>query len=222
VEVATEGNEQRPAAERADGLAELRAVVAKAKAGDAAVLPRLREILDREPGLVKHYGDLARHAETAWVALASGNNLYMRETLARAAEARRSELTRPGAGAVERLLVERVVACSAQLNYFSATEANRLAAGDSYRQLQFHAKRVGQAQRMHLAAVGALVAYQRLVPASGVEIAARDPARSDVDREPIDQPVSVAPPPVYTPAFADEPAPQECDGREPVRLRIPY
>jgi len=217
--MATEGTgEQSPQ----EALAEIRDVVSRAKAGDAAVLPRLRAILDRHPELVTHYGDLARQAEAAWIALTAGTNLYLKETLSRAAEARRAELARPGAGAVEKLLVERVVASWLQVNYLAASEANALAAGDSHRQLQFHARRVERAQRMHLAAAGALVTYQRLVPASGAEIAARDPARSDIDREPIDQPVSVAPPPVYTPAFADEPAPQECDGREPVRLRIPY
>ncbi|HVK14372.1 MAG TPA: hypothetical protein VM597_36870, partial [Gemmataceae bacterium] len=49
-------------------------------------------------------------------------------------------------------------------NYFSATEANRLAAGDTYRQLQFHSKRVGQAQRMYLSALGALLMFQKLMP----------------------------------------------------------
>src|SRR3954469_3651023 len=83
--MATEGNEEGQAAtEPADELAELRAVVAKAKAGDAGVLPRLRAILDNNVELVEYYGDLGRHAEAAWLALVGGNNLYLKETLARA------------------------------------------------------------------------------------------------------------------------------------------
>lgn len=150
-----------------DPLAEVREVVARAKAGDTAALPRLRALLDRSPELVRHYGDLARQAEAAWVSLAAGNNLYLKETAVRATEAQRAELARPGAGPIERLLVERVVACGLQLNYFSATEANALAAGDTPRQLQFHARRLGQAERRYLAALGALTSYQRLVPATG-------------------------------------------------------
>ncbi len=159
--MATDGNgEQTPS----KTLAEIRSVIARAKTGDATAVPELRAILDRNPSLVRHFGDLSRQAEGAWIALASGSNLYLKETAVRAAEVQRAELTRPGAQPVEKLLVERVVACGIQLNYFSATEANALDAGDTPKQLQFHAKRLAQAQRMHLAALSALVAYQKLVP----------------------------------------------------------
>lgn len=150
-----------------DPLAEVREVVARAKAGDMSALPRLRALLDHNPELGRNYGNLGRQAEAAWVSLAAGSNLYLKETAGRAAEAQRAELTRPGAGPIERLLVERVVACGLQLNYFSATEANALAAGDTPRQLQFHARRLGQAERRYLSALGALTTYQRLMPAVG-------------------------------------------------------
>jgi hypothetical protein len=169
--VAEDNREHQP--DRWDELCE---TVAKARAGDASALPRLRELLDEYPNLVRHYGDLARQAEGAWVALATGSNLYLRETVARAAEARRAELTRPGAQPVEKLLVERVVACFLQLNYFSATEANSLLAGDTCRQLRYHAKRVEQAQRMYLAALGALVTFQKLTPHPGACVAVLAPA----------------------------------------------
>lgn len=150
-----------------DPLAEVREVVARAKAGDMAALPRLRALLDNNPELGRNYGNLGRQAEAAWVSLAAGKNLYLKETAARATEVQRAELTRPGAGPIERLLVERVVACGLQLNYFSATEANALAAGDTPRQLQYHARRLGQAERRYLAALGALTTYQRLVSVAG-------------------------------------------------------
>ncbi|MBA4192929.1 MAG: hypothetical protein C0467_33650, partial [Planctomycetaceae bacterium] len=96
--MATEGTEKPPTTDTpVDELAELRAVVSKATAGDATVLPQLRAILGKNPGLVRHYGDLSKHAEAAWIALASGPNLYLKETLTREAETRRAELTRPGA-----------------------------------------------------------------------------------------------------------------------------
>lgn len=165
--MATGDTGTRPTADApVDEHAELRAVIAKAKAGDASVLPQLRAILDGNPALVKRYGDLGRQAEAAWVALAAGTNLYMRETFARTADARRAELTRPGASPVEKLLVERVVACDLQLGYLTTAEADALGAGDGYRQLDFHAKRVERAQRMFLTATAALVAFQRLVPAA--------------------------------------------------------
>jgi hypothetical protein len=149
-------------------LAKIQGVIAKARNGDATVLPQLRAILDRNPGLARYSGDLARHAESAWIALASGPNLYLKEALTREAETRRAELTRPGATPVELLLVARVVACGLQLNYLTAAEADALGAGDSYRLVDYQAKRVERAQRMLLSATGALVTYQKLVPVAHV------------------------------------------------------
>lgn len=214
----TDGTEPTPPP---DPLADLRAVVARAKAGDAAAVPQLRIILDANPALVRHYGDLARQAEGAWVALAAGNNLYLKETVLRAAESQRSELTRPGAQPVEKLLVERVVACGLQVQYFSATEANALAAGDTFRQLQFHAKRVGQAQRMYLTALGALVTYQKLVPADAV-VAEEAAALADMHKHqlPVRAPAEPEPQariPIVVDADPHEPAHEE---RERVRIGV--
>lgn len=163
--MATEGIDEPPSPEV---LAEIQGVIAKAKAGDASVLPLLRAILDRHPGLSRHYGDLGRHAESAWIALAAGPNLHMKETLTREAKARRAELTRPGAPPVEALLVQRVVATGLQLDYLTAAEADALGAGDTYRQLQYHSKRIERAQRMYFTAVAALTTFQKLVPAAHV------------------------------------------------------
>jgi hypothetical protein len=170
-------------------LAAIQDVVAKARTGDAAVLPQLRAIMDRNPGLSRISGDLARHAESAWIALASGPNLYMKEALTREAESRRTELTRPGATPIEQLLVARVVACGLQLDYLSAAEANALGAGDSYRLVEHQAKRVERAQRMLLSATGALVTYQKLVPAAHVvadsaNTVLRAPAQSEQTADP--------------------------------------
>ena len=215
----TEGSGSEP---QHESLAVLRGVLARAKAGDAAALPRLREILDHSPALVARYGDLARQAEAAWVALASGSNLYLRESVTRAAEARRAELARPGASPVERLLAGRVVACEAELNYFRATEAQSLAAGCSHRQLQFHARRVERAQRMLLAATGALVTFQRLTPVpvraeAALELAA---AERDGTREASAGAVSPAPPAVVWPLAAEEPESAQADERERLRVSL--
>lgn len=88
----------------------------------------------------------------------------MKETLTREAQTRRAELSRPGATPVEQLLVARVVACHLELHYLSAAEANALSAGDSYRLVDYQGKRVERAQRMYLAAMGALVTFQKLMP----------------------------------------------------------
>jgi hypothetical protein len=170
--MATEGTGEPPPPEV---LAEIQGVIAKAKSGDASVLPQLRAILDRHPSLSRHYGDLAKHAESAWISLAAGPNLHMKETLIREAQTRRAELSRPGATPVEQLLVARVVACHLELHYLSAAEANALAAGDSYRLIDHQGKRVERAQRMYLAAMGALVSFQKFMPVAHVVAKATTP-----------------------------------------------
>src|ERR1700712_2338810 len=95
---------QPPAPEVLD---EIRAVVGRAKQGDTAVLPRLRELLADHPVIWQRYGDLAVQAETAWADLAAGTDLHMRECLLRRAEALREELAGPAPSPIERLLVER-------------------------------------------------------------------------------------------------------------------
>src|SRR4051812_32472564 len=105
-DVITDSKDGAPAA---DALNEIRTVVAQAKKGDTAVLPRLRELLDAHPALWQRYGDLAAQAEQSWAALAAGPDQYLRECLLRQAQAMRGELAGPDAGPMERLLVERVV-----------------------------------------------------------------------------------------------------------------
>ena len=222
----TDDNRQPPAAtEPADELAELRAVVAKAKAGDASVLPQLREMLDNNPALVTYYGDLGQHAEAAWVALAAGRSLYLKETVARAAAARRAELTRPGAPPVERLLVERVVACDLQLGYLTTAEADALGAGESYRQLDFQAKRVERAQRMYLAALGALVAFQKLVPVPQAVAPVATPVlptRTPSERAAAPPPATVAADRVPVPADDVDAEDERIEPQDRLRVGVTY
>jgi hypothetical protein len=204
-------------------MAELRLVIAKARAGDATVVPQLRAILDRHPILVEHYGNIARQAENAWVSLTAGNNLYLKETLARAGDVRRAGLTRPGASPIEKLLVERVVASGLELNYFSAAEANAISADESPRLLQFRAWRLSQAQRMHLAAVGALVAYQKLMPVpviAPVEKACAETTATHEEPVPVQNFVDRVPQPVSTIRVTSEVTESEFEERELVRIRI--
>ena len=168
-------------AQPSDALAEIREVVGRAKRGDTAAVPRLRELLDRHPGIWERYGDLATQVEKSWVGLAAGDDLHMRESVTRYAGKLRAELTRPSASAIEKLLVERAVATWVQLNYFSGVEVNTIAGDASPRMLQLRARRHAQAQRQHERALSALVAYQRLHPTARVREA--DPVAAPVAAE---------------------------------------
>jgi hypothetical protein len=151
-------------------VAEITNVVRRAKADDVSVLPRLRQLLTEYASLWETYGDLAAQAEAAWASLAAGPDLHLRECLLRKAEALRQELAGPTPSPVERLLVERVVACWMQQSYHDALAAQALGAEDKPRLAALRAKRQEQAQRQYLAALAALTTLRRLLPGATVKM----------------------------------------------------
>ena len=58
-------------------------LVRRAQQGDRSALPGLRKLLDADPDLWRHYGDLAGHAKTAWLDLLAGPDLALREAAER-------------------------------------------------------------------------------------------------------------------------------------------
>ena len=116
--------------------------------------------------------------------------------------------------------MERVVACWLQVNYFSAHEADRLGAGDAFRQLQFHAKRLEQAQRMYLAALGGLLTFQKLTPVPDPETPTRELAPcAEKHQRPRTASVATQADRVMVPIVVDELAEPEPAERERVRVR---
>jgi hypothetical protein len=151
-------------------VAEIKAVVSRAKAGDVSVLPRLRQLLTEYAILWQGYGDLAAQAEAAWARLAAGPDLHLRECLLRKAEALRQELAGPTPAPVERLLVERVVACWMQQSYHDALAAQALDGEDKPRLVTFRAQRQEQAQRQYLGALAALTALRKLLAGDAAKV----------------------------------------------------
>src|SRR4051812_21781185 len=78
-----------------DHSEELRRVLERAEQGDHSVLPALRKLLDANPQAWQSWGDLAMQAEAAWVSLAAGPNLVLKESLTRKLAALRAYLSRP-------------------------------------------------------------------------------------------------------------------------------
>jgi hypothetical protein len=146
-------------------LDELHALVARARAGDLDVLPKLRTVL-AEHSEVWQCGDIAIMARDSWISLVAGQDLAMKELLTRKAEALRAELAGPDPTPLERLLVDRIVASWLQVYHSDAmvTQAD----GVSIRQAEFAGKRQDAAHRRYLTAVGALATIRKLLPA-GIE-----------------------------------------------------
>jgi hypothetical protein len=106
-------------------LERLQSLVKRAEQGDESALPTLRAALDANPWIWERYGDLAQQSQAAWLQLIAGPNLLLRESVERKAAQLRAELAGPGPSPLERLLVERVIACWLQVQYADAAYAQQ-------------------------------------------------------------------------------------------------
>jgi hypothetical protein len=149
---------------------ELDKILKRAQKGDASTLPALREVL-KNPALVDAFGgDLARQAELSFVRAAAGDNLLFQEALPRKLELLRAELAGPNPTPVERLLVERVVACWLQVQDADVRYAQ--AKNLSLEWGEYYQRRMDRAHKRYLSAIKTLALVRKLaLPVLQVNIA---------------------------------------------------
>jgi hypothetical protein len=132
----------------------------RAQNGDEAALPVVRELLAQEEAVNSFSSHVVGRAEEAVVKAITGRNLLFREALLRKLRLLRAELAGPRPAAVERLLVEHVVACWLQVQQADRLWAQldnvTLAQGD------YHQRRQDRAHRRFLAAMKTLAQVRRL------------------------------------------------------------
>ena len=143
-------------------LAEFRALVNRADKGDRAVLPVVKEVFDGVPGLWDAYGDLARSAETILIDLLAGNSQLTKVGVRKHLAAMRADLAGPEASPVERLLVDRVVACWLQTQQADVAYAKSLDGAASSEIERCH-RRQDRAVRLYLKAIRTLGTVRRLL-----------------------------------------------------------
>jgi hypothetical protein len=147
------------------GAAEMRKLLERARKGDASTLPVLRKMLEDPATVDALGGNLARQAELSLIAKAAGDNLSFKESLTRKLELLRAELAGPSPGPVERLLVERVVACWLHLSHLEMLYAQKdsmtLDVG------MYFQRCLSAAQRRYLSALKALALVRKLALPSG-------------------------------------------------------
>lgn len=164
-----------PAAQQPDATlprtaADLNGLVERARAGDSSTLPVLRRLLDIPEVVDLLGGDLAQQVEHSFVWALAGNDLAFREALSRKLGLLRVELAGPDPTPLERLLVERVVACwlqvqDADIRYAQATNL-------SGARLDDYQRRMDRAHRRYLAALKTLALVRKLaLPVLQVNIA---------------------------------------------------
>jgi hypothetical protein len=149
---------------------DLLALTDRAQKGDKTALPALREVLKDSAAVDLLGGDLARQAQLTLIDKFSGKNLLFKESLTRKLELLRAELAGPNAPPLERLLVERVVACWLHLHHletvYTGKESMSLQLGTYYQ------RSISSAQKRYLAAIKTLTLVRKLaIPVLQVNIA---------------------------------------------------
>ncbi len=148
----------------------IRELLKRAAKGDTATLPALRKFLENPANVEAFGGNLASYAQGLFVKSLSGEDLCVREAIQAKLAAMRKELLGESPTPVERLLVERVVACwlqvqDADIRYAGAKDLN-------IKQADYHQRRMDATHRRYLAALKALALVRKLaVPALQVNIA---------------------------------------------------
>ena len=143
-------------------LTPLEATLILARRGNKECLPRLRRALDEHPELWQHFGNLALQSQESWLRLIAGKDLYLAESLRRHLDAMRSELAGPSPSPLDKLLVDRVLACNVQVLYFDAIETTDSTA-ENMRVARYRMDRRDQAHKQFLSAVKMLATVRNLV-----------------------------------------------------------
>jgi hypothetical protein len=152
-------------------LDNLQKLAERAEKGDSTAMPALREMMQKVPAVVDLLGgNLAQQAEASFVRAAAGENLAFKEALTRKLQHLRDELAGPNPTPLERLLVERVVACWLQVQDADVRCAQ--AKEPSIRWAEYLQRRMTHAHKRYLSAVKALAVVRKLaVPVLQVNIA---------------------------------------------------
>jgi hypothetical protein len=141
-----------------------------ARQGDEAATAYVRELMTRDGNVAWGGGELASEALGSLARKAAGDNIVFREALLKKCEHLRNEVAGPNPSPVERLLVERVVACWSYLYYLELVYGQNSTFGLS--QGLYQQKVLDRAHGRFLSAVKALADVRRLaLPALQVNIA---------------------------------------------------
>lgn len=157
-------------------LDQLRLLFQRAEQGDLSALPELRQAMADYPGLWEKLGDLSVYVEDVWKHKIAGPNLALREAISCKLAEMRQELLGAGDSLLERLLVERILACWLQLEHVTVLfgKAQTMSAG----QLAMLEKRQNGAQQRYLQSIKSLAMVRKLVkpPLSPLELLGSCPA----------------------------------------------
>ena len=143
-------------------LDELQLLVAKGKAGDTGVVPRIRAIFDRYPRVCEAYGDLDRHVVVGWVEILAGGDLLVEEAILKRAANLRAELEGEAPTPIESLLIGAVVTTWLEMSRAQVT-LKGTRPGETSRSTSC-AKLADSATKRHLQAIKTLTTVRAQLP----------------------------------------------------------
>jgi len=141
--------------------------------GDSEAISELRKMLNAKPPRWETLGNLATQAECSLVKVATGDNTVVNEAMYEKLSAMKEELDGVSPTPLERLLVDRVVACWLQVSYADVIYAQNMK-DISLKQGDFYQERQDRAHRRYMSAIRTLAQVRRLlIPPVQVNIAAQ-------------------------------------------------
>ncbi len=145
-------------------------IIRLAENGDRDAMPALCNLLDRIPAIAEIIGaDLERTVEYSICKSLQEDNLAFREGIKRKLAGLREELEGAAPSSIERLLVDRVVACWLQVQEADLRYAQ--SGNCSFAQANYHLRRQDRAHRRFLSAMKTLATVRKLaLPALQVNI----------------------------------------------------
>lgn len=147
-----------------DPLVEFRAMVKRADTGDDTALQIIKRVFNEVPSLWDAYGDLAKTAENALVDLVADKSELTRSAVRRNLATMRADLAGPDPSPLDRLLIQRVVACWLQSQQADLAYARSLR-GSSPNDVEHQHRRQDRAARQYLKALRTLATLRRLLAA---------------------------------------------------------
>jgi hypothetical protein len=152
-------------------IEKLKAALKRATDDNPKTVAQLTKFFDDHPGFWQTCGDLAGATRAGWIGLITGNNVVLREAILRQLDALKKELEGPNPSAMERLLIERILATFLHVQHADANASP----GDnaSIKQAAFAVHRQDQAHRRHMSALSALATYRKVMGTGTASIEAR-------------------------------------------------
>ena len=131
---------------REDALRSLMDLAERADAGDVTAMSLLRQWMKQYPGVITTFGgNLAERAAQSLIGTITGECWISKESILQHLDQMRAELAGPNPSAIEKLLVDRVIACWLQVYHADLMAARAddgsLQTGDYLQRRQDHAHR---------------------------------------------------------------------------------